>query len=184
MKRKCHELRDHLHARKDNMKEVFEEVSSILLKFFDATLEQELGEMAHFLRSYMKQVESLLHLIRVGRQGEWELYIGALEENVKYYFVHDLYKYSRLVPVYLAQMLLLKSTDRETWNALEGGDFMVTKSGIPFTYLFVDQTLEQLIREVKVAGGITGITQNVDALDKFFMIAPELVKHMKEFRDA
>lgn len=79
---------------------------------------------------------------------------------------------------------MLKSTDRETWNALEGGDFMVTKSGIPFTNLFVDQTLEQLIREVKVAGGITGITQNVDALDRFFLIAPELVKHMKEFQDA
>ena len=184
MKRKCHKLRDHLNARKDDMKEVFEEVSSILLKLFDATLEQELGEMAHFLRSYMKQVESLLHLIRASRQGECELHLGALEENVKYYFAHDLYKYSRLVPVYLAQMQLLKSTDRETWNALEGGDFIVTKSGIPFTNLFVDQTLEQLIREVKVAGGITGITQNVDALDRFFLIAPELVKHMKEFRDA
>ena len=83
MKRKCHKLRDHLHARKDDMKEVFEEVSSILLKLFDATLEQELGEMAHFLRSYMKQVESLLHLIRASRQGEWELHLGALEENVK-----------------------------------------------------------------------------------------------------
>ena len=129
MKCKCHELRDHLHARKDNTKEVFEEVSSILLKLFEATLEQELGEMVHFLRNYMKQVESLLHLIRTSRQGEWELHLGALEENVKYYFAHDLYKYSRLVPVYLAQMQLLKSTDRQTWNALEGGDFIVTKSG-------------------------------------------------------
>ena len=82
MKRKCHELRDHLHARKDDMKEVFEEVSSILLKLFDATLEQELSEMAHFLRSYVKQVESLLHLIRASRQGEWKLHLGALEENV------------------------------------------------------------------------------------------------------
>ena len=132
----------------------------------------------------MKQVESLLHLIRASRQGEWEFHLGALEESVKYYFTHDLYKYSRLVPVYLAQMQLLKSTDRETWNALEGGDFMVRKSGIPFTNLFVDQTLEQLIREVKVAGRIKGITQNIDARDRFFLIAPELVKHMKEFLDA
>ena len=132
----------------------------------------------------MKHVESQLHLIRASRQGEWEFHLGALEESVKYYFTHDLYKYSRLVPVYPAQMQLLKSTDRETWNALEGGDFMVRKSGIPFTNLFVDQTLEQLIREVKVAEGIMGITQNVDARDRFFLIAPELVKHMKEFLDA
>ena len=128
------------------MKEVFEEVSAIFLKLFQSSLEQDLGEMAQFLRSYMKQVESLLHLIRASRQGEWELHLGALEENVKYYFAHDLYKYARLVPVYLAQMQRLKDTDQETWKALECGDFVVAKSGIPFTNLFVDQTLEQLIR--------------------------------------
>jgi hypothetical protein len=70
--------------------------------------------MAQFLRSYMKQVDSLLHLIRASRQGEWELHLGALEENVKYYFAHDLYKYARLVPVYRSQMQRLKDTDQET----------------------------------------------------------------------
>jgi hypothetical protein len=49
------------------MKEVFEEVSAIFLKLFQSSLEQDLGEMAQFLRSYMKQVESLLHLIRASR---------------------------------------------------------------------------------------------------------------------
>jgi hypothetical protein len=70
--------------------------------------------MAQFLWSYMKQVDSLLHLIRASRQGEWELHLGALEENVKYYFAHDLYKYARLVPVYRSQMQRLKDTDQET----------------------------------------------------------------------
>ena len=181
---KCYELRNQLHTRQEDVKEVFEEVSAIFLKLFQSSLEQDLGEMAQFLRSYMKQVESLLHLIRASRQGEWELHLGALEENVKYYFAHDLYKYARLVPVYLAQMQRLKDTDQETWKALECGDFMVTKSGIPFTNLFVDQTLEQLIRELKVAGGITGITQNASALDRFFLIAPELIKLIKDFHDS
>jgi len=87
------------------------------------------------------------------------------------------------VPVYLAQMQLLKNTDQETWKALKCGDFMVTKSGIPFTNLFVDQTLEQLITELKVAGGITGITQNEAALDRFFLIVPELISLIQEFQD-
>ena len=56
----------------------------------------------------MKQVESLLHLIRATRQGEWELHLGALEEEVNYYFAHYLYKYDQLVPVYQGQMQLLK----------------------------------------------------------------------------
>ena len=141
-----------------------------------------LGDMADFLWNYMNQVETLLHLIRATRQGEWELHLGAIEEQVKYYFAHDLYKYARLVPVYLSQMQLLKSNDKETWNSLKCGDFMVVKSGIPFTNLFVDQTLEQLIRELKVAGGITGITQNIDALDRFFLIAPELISLIQIFQ--
>ena len=56
------------------------------------------------------------------------------------------------------------------------------KSGIPFTNLFVDQTLEKLIRELEVAGSITGITQDIDALDRFFMIAPELISLIQIFQ--
>ena len=67
MIRKCYELRNQLHTRQEDMKEVFEEVSAIFLKLFESSLEQDLGEMAQFLRSYMKQVESLLHLIRASR---------------------------------------------------------------------------------------------------------------------
>ena len=112
-----------------------------------------------------------------------EFHLGALQKQVKYYFAHDLYKYARVVPVYLAQMRMLNKTDYETWKALKCGDFMVTKSGIPFTNLFLDQTLEQLIRELKVAGDITGITQNEDALNTFFLIAPELVSLIQTFQD-
>ena len=184
MVQKCHEFRSKLHKRQDDIKDIFKEVYLIFIDQFQATLDQDLGEMGQFLRSYMKQVECLLHLIRASRQGEWELHLGALEEQVKYYFAHDLYKYARLAPVYLGQMHLLKTTDQETWKALEGGDFMVRKSGTPFTNLFVDQTLEQLIRELKVAGGITGITQNKDALDRFFLIAPELISLIQEFEAA
>lgn len=106
---KCHELRSELHKRQDDITDIFEEVHSIFIDQFHATLNQDLGEMAQFLRSYIKQVECLLHLIRACRQGEWELHLEALEEQVKYYFAHDLYKYARLVPIYLAQMQLLKT---------------------------------------------------------------------------
>ena len=185
MIRKCNELRKKLHSRQSDVTGIFEEVSALLRDQFQAsTLEQDIGEMAQFLMIYMKQVESLLHVIRASRQGEWELHLAAIEEQVKYYFAHDLYKYARLVPVYLAQMQMLKKSDEETWKDLKSGDFMVKKSGIPFTNLFVDQTLEQLIRELKVAGGVTGITQNEDALGRFFLIGPELVMIIQDFQNA
>lgn len=56
----------------------------------------------------------------------------------------------------MAQTSELQKTGPETWKALAQGDFVVTKSKTPFSNLFVAQTLEQKIRELKVAGGITG----------------------------
>eukprot|EP00057_Strongylocentrotus_purpuratus_P007692 XP_011662166.1 PREDICTED: uncharacterized protein LOC105437364 [Strongylocentrotus purpuratus] len=184
MIKKCEELRKKLHERDSDIKQVFEEVTSMIKEHYQTTILQEKDEMATFLLNYMKQVESLLHVIRASRQGNWELHLASMEEQVKYYFAHDLYNYARLVPIYLLQMHSLKTSDPTTWDALKAGDFMVTKSGIPFTNLFVDQTLEQLIREVKVAGGITGITQNEEALGRFFLIAPELVILIQDFQDA
>ena len=46
----------------------------------------------------------------------------------------------------------------------------------------MDQTLEKLNRELEVAGGTTGITQDIDALDRFFMIAPELISLIQIFQ--
>ena len=46
----------------------------------------------------------------------------------------------------------------------------------------MDQTLEKPLRELEVAGGTTGITQVIDALDRFFMIAPELMSLVQIFQ--
>ena len=68
----------------------------------------------------------------------------------------------------------LTQKDSKTWEALEKGDFAIARTGIPFTDLFVDQALEQKIQHLKAVGGITGITQNREALERYFYIAPEL----------
>ena len=180
---KCQELCQKLHSREIDVLILFDEICSLFNEGFHAKLNIKFGEMAQFLQNYMKQVVCLLCLIQGSRQGEWQLYLASLEEQVKYYFAHDLYKYARLMPVHLAEMNKLKAMDPETWTALQNGDFAVRKSGIPFSDMFVDQTLEQKIREIKVTGGITGITQDDEALDRFFLIAPEVTRIVKEFQD-
>ena len=44
------------------------------------------------------------------------------------------------MPLYLND---LEHGDPVTWDALKSGDFVVAKSDIPFTKLFVDQKLDQ-----------------------------------------
>ena len=92
------------------------------------------------------------------------------------------YDFARLVPYHIGQLQQLKEDDAKTWRILED-NFSVTRSGIPFTNLFVDQTLEQQIRALKVVGGITGITQNESALDRYLLIAPEVKRLVDEFEN-
>ena len=95
--------------------------------------------------------------------------------------MHELaFKYEQ--SLHLAQMNELQTQSPETWKALKDGDFCVKKSGTPFTNLFVDQTLEQEIRGLKVVGGITGLTQDESALNRFLLATPELTRIVTELQ--
>jgi hypothetical protein len=60
---------------------------------------------------------SLLHLISACRSGDWEGYLAASENLIKYFFAHDLLNYARLMSVHLAQMNALEKEDPATWEA-------------------------------------------------------------------
>ena len=62
------------------------------------------NELAVNLLSYIAQVGNLLTFVRATREANFQLYLSSLDENVKYFFAHDLYKYARLTPYYLADM--------------------------------------------------------------------------------
>ena len=63
------------------------------------------------------------------------------------------------------------------------GNFCVTKGLAAFISTAPDHAIEQENRELKVIGGIVGITQNEKALDKFFLIALVLSKSLDEFAE-
>ena len=62
------------------------------------------NELAVNLLSYIAQVGNLLTFVPATREANFQLHLSSLDENVKYFFAHDLYKYARLTPYYLADM--------------------------------------------------------------------------------
>ncbi|CAB4011171.1 Hypothetical predicted protein [Paramuricea clavata] len=152
----CHAFGERLHSNSVGIDVFCGKIAKSLEDLGILTDDKISGAMQMFLLNYLRQVESLLRLIRASRQGDLKLYMPALQEQ-------------------------LKEDDVETWSSLEE-NFSVIRSGIPFTNLFVDQTLEQQIRGLKVAGGITGITQNESALDRYLLIAPETKRIVDEFQ--
>jgi hypothetical protein len=77
---------------------------------------------------------------------------------VKYFFARDLLNNARLMHVHLA---LHKQEDPDTWMALTAGNFVVSKSEVPFTQLDTEQILEQAIQGLKC---IVGLSQDEHAL--------------------
>ena len=111
---------------------------------------KSLKHQGRHLRNYMSMCECLLLFIRSSRQSLWNLHLSSLNCFVKYFFAHDQINYARLTPLYLADMLQLKESDRKTWDYLNK-NFSVSKSNIPLTAIGSDHAMEQDNRKMKVA---------------------------------
>ena len=181
LRSQCEDLKKALHERDPKMIRIFEDIQSYYTEHVQEKEKQGVGELAQFLDQYLEQIDSLLQLISACRQGDWEGYLAALENQVKYFFSHDLLNYARLMPLHIAQMNSLEKEDPVTWEALKSGDFVVNKSEILFTSLFTDQTLEQEIKGLKKHGGIVGLSQNEEALDRLLHTTPHLARIVSQF---
>ena len=128
-------------------------------------------------RQYMRIVMEMFAFIQAVHSGDWKLHLIALELFTKYFFVHDKICYLRMIPLYLAEMASLESSDPEIYGEFITGNCVVNKNKeVPFCAVGGDTALEHLNRSMKVSGGLVGITFNESAQTKFFLIAPELAR--------
>jgi len=84
----------------------------------------------------------------------------SLEALIKYFFAHDHLNYARMLPLYMSTMQETEKDHPEIWAEFVKGNFCVTKGVAGFTSIGPDHGIEQENRELKVVGGIVGITQN------------------------
>ena len=157
------------------------ESENILSKLEES--EENATKIQRFILNYMKQFETILMFIRSTRQRNLSLHMESVQSLVKYFFAHDHLNYARMLPLYLSTMHETETKHPELWREFMNGNFCVTKGCIGFTSIAPDHGIEQENRTLKVIGGIVGITQNDKALDRFFLIAPELSKLLSQFSE-
>ena len=74
-----------------------------------------------------------------------------------------------MIPVYLAEMNCLPTTDPDVYGEFLSGNWVVNEnSSVPFCALGADRGLEHDNRSMKINGGMVGITLNQAARTKFF----------------
>lgn len=130
----------------------------------------------------MNQVLNLLTFISATRNSDWQLHLASSQEMCKYFHAHDQSNYARWVPLYIADMLELQTTDPAAWEFLNSGNFTVTKSDVSFTSIDPDHAIEHLHRDLKSKGGFIGTTHNENLLDRYALTVPLLSMIVEKFK--
>ena len=167
-------FRKALHENQPDVVEIYDDLSNFYSENVKVQYPQYKDGLPKFLNNYLAQVETLLANTATVHNRDLEASLTLLDK-VKYYLATDLPNYFRDIPIYLAEMCNLQKNDPATWERLKK-DFVVTKSTEAFCNLFVDQALEQEIKELKRHGHLPGLTQDEDAMNRFITIAPHLVR--------
>lgn len=140
-----------------------------------------LSPVSRMAMQYMKMVIIMFNFIRSVRSGDWEMHLTSLKQFTQYFFSHDRLVYSRMIPLYLADMRLLETSHPIVHQEFMRGNWVVNKNKyVPFCAIGADHALEHINRSMKVSGGLVGITQNKSARTRYAIISPELTKLTEE----
>ena len=137
------------------------------------------NQQFQFLRVYMRMVERFFQFIHATRARDWLLYLSAAEELCVDITSMDRLKYRRLLPVYIADMKHLDVFEPAVNNSFVEGEFCVKKNDTPFTAIGVDHAGEQINKIMKIDGGLTGISNNENARNRYFLTVPLLANISK-----
>ena len=180
----CESLRRTLHKRSTDTNVIFENIHSWYTTQIKPNEIESSGKQTQSMLQYIEQADSLLSLIDACCSGDWEGYLAALKNIIKYFFAHVPLNFARLMPVHLAQMNALENDVPVTWEALKSGDFVVAKLDVAFTRLFTDQTLDQEIQVLKRHCGIVGLSKDDSALDRLVTTTPHLSRIVRHYMNS
>ena len=172
-------FRNSLHQDSADMLDIYEDLASYYRNNIKNDAQAPEG-LSLFLDKYVGQVETMLTCISAIHSRDLEGCLTAIDRGIKYYASADLPSYFKMMTVYLGQMNEVRETEPETWEQLKQ-DFVVTKSTQEFCNLFIDQGLEQEIKNLKRYGALPGLTQDEDLMERFITTSPHLVQLVENF---
>ena len=85
---------------------------------------------------------------------------------MKYFFAQDMLNYAHMIPVYLAEMEIVKETDPEIYQEFQNGNWVVKNNAkVAFCAVGADGP-EHVKRSMKVSGGLIALRLNPTACAK------------------
>ena len=87
----------------------------------------------------------LLQFVKA-RTGNWELHLLSVSAMVPRFFAMDRPNYARWLPVCIMDMRQLVTKYPQVHQEFVNGYHAVSRSGIPFSQMWIDMALEQTIQ--------------------------------------
>ena len=176
----------------DNTSNLEDDINSLITELSKIEFSQKLSQfdaskqsnfVYRFMMTYIRMVKRLLTFIEASRSRDWLLHLSAAEDLMQDFTNMNRIKYRRMFAAYIADMRYLQTSDPEIWMHFYAGEFSVQKTQIPFTAIGRDHVGEQVNRELKTCGDITGITRNDNSRTREFPIAPVLADIWNQMMD-
>ena len=123
----------------------------------------------------------LLQFLRSIRERSFSMYIQCLLQIAPWCFALDHTNYARWLPVHISDMVNLIRTHPDVHSQFSSGHFVVQKTTNLFSAMAIDQCHEQVNAPIKSDGGAVGLTESPQALERWMVAGPEIVRVLLEF---
>ena len=140
-----------------------------MLSQFDANKQSH-----RFMMVYTRMVKRLLTFIEASRSRDWLLHLSAAGYLIQDFTSMNRIKYRRMFAAYIAHMRYLQTSEPDIWKHFVSDEFCIQKTRIPFTAIGCDHAGEQVNRELKTCGVITGIARNETVETGKYLLHPSL----------
>ena len=135
---------------------------------------KSMSETFEFWLEYCDMVFLLLDFIAAERESNWHLHLETFAKMLQYDRAYDHYKYFSWGLIYLFDMHELPSKHPDLYHNFVIGNHAVSrnKNKSSFNSVSTDMALEQSMnRDSKTKGGIVGVTQDINAVEKWTLTA-------------
>ena len=109
------------------------------------------------------------------------IYVSSLKQIACWAFAFDHIHYARWLPVHIRDMIFLHTKHPRIYKYFQDGNFAVAVTNRKFSSVSIDQAHEMQNKIVKGDGGIIGVTDNQEFLNRWLICAPEVTRLLHEF---
>ena len=125
-----------------------------------------------------KYQQIIFMFIRSHRERKFRLMVETLRRLVALFFALDHQNYARWIPILIRDLdglpqIIQKEFDEGLWA--------ISRSNHRFSSMPIDQAHEQANKRVKGVGGVIGLTENPEMLERWIITGPEISRVLDEY---